>query len=224
MHPVIKVAGLAALAVGLATAELPPLILATILLMILAGVSRAVRPVFIDPPRRLKWLLLSVLGLYAFLLPGEPLVAGWERYSPSIAGVREGLLRCWMLLLMAGAARWLMAVTPREQIMGALYWIGRPLERLGLDSARFCLRLVLTLEYALTFRHQAPVARAYDENAGFARRAADLARARLRAAEQAAAQARPGPVDIPLCGAPPWWQWGGPVGLLIALLAFPEFV
>lgn len=218
MHPVIRIAGLVVLAIGLSTARPGPLAGATLGLALLAGTGGLGRVVFLDPLRRLRWLLLSIALLYAFMLPGEALVPGWERAAPSRQGLVEGLLRCWMLWLMAGAARWLMAVTPREHLMGALYWITRPLQVLGVDAARFCLRLVLTLEYALLWRRDAPVTEP-DRSGSYAERAARLARSRLRRAEEAADAAEPGPVPIPLVGAPPFWQWCVPGVLLIGLLA-----
>lgn len=218
MHPVIRIAGLVALAIGLAGAGPAPLALATVLLVLLAGSKDLGRAVFLDTLRRLRWLLLSIALLYAFLLPGEPLVPGWVEAAPSRQGLLEGLLRGWMLWMMAGAARCLMAITDREALMGALYWFTRPLEYLGADVARFSLRLVLTLEYALLLRREASVPEP-DRSATYTRRAARLARSRLRRAEEAAEAAEPGPVSIPLVGAPPWWQWCVPAALLIALLA-----
>lgn len=216
MHPVTRVAGLVALAIGLASAHPLSLCLATVLLALLATAGGIVKPVFVDPPRRLKWLLLSVVVLYGFLVPGDVVLGDWAPVSPTRQGLLEGLLRAWMLLLMAGAARALMATTSREALVGALYWLTRPLERVGIHAARFCLRLVLTLEYAVTLRRGQP-APADGRSEGFTRRAAALARERLDDAEARAAEARPGPVTIPLCGAPPWWQWLLPLALLAAL-------
>lgn len=218
MHPVTRIAGLVALAIGLATAGPAPLIAVTLMMGLLAGRQGLSRTVFLEPLRRLRWLLLSITLLYAFLLPGDPLLPGWTWAAPSRQGLLEGLLRCWMLCLMAGAAGWLMATTPREALMGALYWIARPLEYVGVDAARFCLRLVLTLEYALRLRRDSPAPKQH-RSGSYTERAARLARSRLRRAEAAAAEAEPGPVSIPLSGAPPWWQWCVPAALLIALLA-----
>lgn len=223
MHPVIRIVGLLALAVGLASAGPAPLALATVLLLVPAASLGLGRTVFLDSLRRLRWLLLSIAVLYAFLLPGDPLVPGWETAAPSRRGLLEGLLRGWMLLLMAGAARWLMAITPREDLMGALYWITHPLRFLGVDAARFCLRLVLTLEYALVLRRDA-VSPDRGRSGSYTRRAARLARSHLRRAEAAAEDAEPGPVSIPLVGRPPWWQWCLPAVLLIALLGLDRVV
>lgn len=218
MHPVIRIAGLLALALGLATAGLAPLAGATALIAWLAWRDGRLRVVFLDTLRRLRWLFLSITILYAFLLPGDPLVPGWERVAPSLQGIGEGLLRCWMLWLMAGAARWLMSTTSRESLMGALYWLTRPLAVLGLDTPRFCLRLVLTLEYALMLRQDVARDRRGRTAGSYLQRAAQLARERLRRAESMAREATPGPVSIPLCGAPPAWQWSLPAVLLLALL------
>ena len=221
LHPVIRVAGLAALAVGLASAAPWPLAGATLLMGSLAGVGNVSRPVFLDPARRLRWLLLSVLALYAFMVPGNPLIEGWPSLSPTDRGIAEGLLRCWMLLLMAGSARLLMETTAREDIMGALYWFTRPLTRVGLDSARFCMRLVLTLEYALALRRRTPRG-APAQGGTFTERAVALARGRLDEARRIADEAPVGPVVIPGCGPPPVWQWAVPLVLLAALLLLAE--
>lgn len=221
MHPVIRVAGLVALAVGLASAAPAALALATPVLALPAAIHGELRAAFLSPVRRLRWLLVSVTALYAFLIPGDALVVAWGSLSPTWPGLVQGLLRSWMLLLMAGAARLLMNTTSREDVMGALYWIARPFDRLGVDTARFSLRLVLTLEYALAFRRSAVRVGAAGRRGGFAQRAVELARSRLREARDAAERARPGPVTIPLTGAPPWWQWAGPAALLVALLGLP---
>lgn len=224
VHPVIRLVGLVALAVGLASAAPLPLAAATLLVAGLAVIGDRRHPVLLLPLLRLKWLLVSVLALYAFMVPGEPLFPAWPSISPTEPGVVEGLLRCWMLLLMAGSARLLIETTPREDIMGALYWFTRPLERVGLDSARFCMRLVLTLEYALAFRRSHSAAGTRDNEAGFTDRAVAMARGRLEEARRRADESPAGPVVIPRCGAPPLWQWAAPAGLLSALLGLPGMV
>lgn len=221
LHPVIRVAGLVALAVGLASAAFLPLAAASIILGVLAGMNDCYRPVFLSPLRRLKWLLVSILALYACMVPGEPLFPAWPSYSPTEQGIVQGMLRCWMLLLMAGSARLLMWTTSREDIMGALYWFTRPLEHVGLDSARFCMRLVLTLEYALALGRREPETGAREDSAGFTERAVAMARRRLEEAARTADEAPAGPVVIPRCGAPPLWQWMAPAALLVALLGMP---
>lgn len=218
MHPVVRVVTLIVLAVGLADAAPAALLLASLALVVVIAVNRLDVDLTFGALRRLRWILLSVIILYAWLLPGEALLAD-AAWSPSREGLTAGICRAWMLLVMAVAARVLMRVTPREQLLAALHVLLTPFRFLGLDPARFCLRLVLTLEYAIgdvakgrgaTARHGSLVSRAVA-----------TARTRLDAAEERAARAPLAPVRIPRLGMPAPWQWLVPAGLLLLLWAAP---
>lgn len=218
MHPVVRITCLLALALGLASAAPGALLFASLVIAVLMALSGVGAAIVFMAARRLRWILLSVLLLYGWLLPGELLIAGLADWSPSREGLLHGLCRAWMLLVMAVAARLLMELTPRNRLLAAVYAIARPLRHLGLDPARFCLRLVLTLEYALADRETAQYAAPALQRASFQQRAAGLARRMLREADARAESAVPGPVAMPRLGPVPVWQWLMPMSFLITLV------
>lgn len=174
----------------------------------LAGLGRAFK--------RLRFLWLSLVLLYFWFTPGDALWPALGSWSPSVAGVREGLVRIGVLALMLAAAQLLLQSTPTERLVAALYWLCTPLQWLGLDRGRFALRLVLVLETVPRLAElPLPATPARAETGRFGRHAAAL-RARLRAALDAAAAAGPRQVELPQDGPPPRWQWLYP--LLVALV------
>lgn len=115
MHPVIRILNLLVLA-ALAP-WLPPLVLlAVALLLVLAGVLYpAIGRRMLTSMRRVRWLLLSLLLLFLWFTPGEPLFAVIGGFSPTwqgvlIAGHRTGVL----LVMVWAAAAFLGGLQPRE--------------------------------------------------------------------------------------------------------------
>jgi len=217
-YPVIRIAGLLALGLGLAGAAAPALLAASLLLATLCWMAGTGASPASGTLWRLRWLFMTITLLYGWFLPGPPLVPLAGELSPTLAGLLEGLRRCWMLWIMATAARLTMATTSRESMVAALAWWLTPLRWLRLDPARFCLRLVLTLEYALELK---PIFRCADPGGrgGLVRRAATVARGGLAEAEARAARAGESAMMLPRTALPPVWQWLYPGGLLAALLA-----
>ncbi len=97
--------------------------------------------------RRVRWLLLSLMLIYAFATPGEYL-AGWpDCCAPTYEGLEQGALQALRLLLMLAALSLVLAHTSREDfIAGILAWL-RPLAVFGVSAERFATRLWLTLYY-----------------------------------------------------------------------------
>lgn len=219
-YPVIRIAGLVALAVGLAAAAAPALLVASLLLALMAWLAGSGVSLATATLRRLRWLFVTIILLYGWFLPGSALIPQLGAFSPSVAGLLEGLRRSWMLWVMATAARLLIATTPRESLVAALAWWLSPLRLLRLDPSRFCLRLVLTLEYALEL---GPAFRRGGEGngnrGGLVKRAEALARSGLARAEARADRAGESTVTVPRSAAPPVYQWAYPAGLLVGLLA-----
>lgn len=120
------------------------LAVATVLMVLALGRS----PIFYKLLRRTRWLLLSLIMVYAFATPGEPLVPSFDQYSPSREGLLGGGLQALRLAaLLAGLAALLTAVS-RERFLAGLYFLLRPLVRLRVDIDRVAARIWLTLHYA----------------------------------------------------------------------------
>ena len=100
---------------------------------------------------RSRWLLLTLLLVYAFTTPGEYL-RGWDAYAPTYEGIRQGLLQAVRLALMLAGLAILLGTTPRVDMMAGIYQLIRPLRRIGISVDRFTARLWLTMHYVETER------------------------------------------------------------------------
>jgi energy-coupling factor transporter transmembrane protein EcfT len=121
---------------------------------VLAGWLALARPAILLPMlRRARWLLLSLVLVYAIATPGAPLPL-WEG-GPGLSaeGLAQGMLQAARIALMIGALALLLAATSVEELIAGLSTLLRPLAPLGVDAERVALRLALTLEYA---RRRAP--------------------------------------------------------------------
>ena len=100
--------------------------------------------------RRSRWLLLSLLLIYAYTTPGSLLWPALGSFSPSWQGLQYGLLRSARLLLMLASLAILMTCLGRQQLLSGLYQLLFPLKHLGIQVERLAVRLWLTLDYAET--------------------------------------------------------------------------
>lgn len=100
--------------------------------------------------RRTRWLLLSLLAIYAYTLPGESLSPMLGSLSPSVDGLQHGALRIARMTLLLATLALLMTHVPRADLLLGVYRILRPLQLLGIDAERIAVRLWLTLHYAET--------------------------------------------------------------------------
>ncbi|MEO6145826.1 MAG: CbiQ family ECF transporter T component, partial [Sulfuriferula sp.] len=98
--------------------------------------------------RRTRWLLLTLLVIYAYTLPGDNISALLGSFSPSMQGIQYGVLRLVRLILLLAALSILMVRTPRNSLLLGLFRILSPLQLLGVDAERIAVRLWLTLHYA----------------------------------------------------------------------------
>ncbi|HEY6096013.1 MAG TPA: CbiQ family ECF transporter T component [Gallionellaceae bacterium] len=103
---------------------------------------------FLSLLRRTRWILLSLVLLYAYVTPGEPMFAQWGGFSPVREGVLEGALQLARLLTILASLALLLSLLAREQIIAALHALLFPLQYAGLARERMAVRLALTLHYA----------------------------------------------------------------------------
>jgi energy-coupling factor transporter transmembrane protein EcfT len=145
-HPATRIAVWILFAAGVAMARWQWLVAFGLLLAAWLGLTRP--PNLLPMVRRARWLLLSLVLVYALATPGAGLHI-WEG-GPGFShdGLSLGLVQAGRIVLMIGALALLLAATPADELVVGLWVLLRPLAPLGLDPQRVALRLALTLEYA----------------------------------------------------------------------------
>ncbi|HET9113699.1 MAG TPA: CbiQ family ECF transporter T component [Burkholderiales bacterium] len=101
--------------------------------------------------RRSRWLLLVLLLVHSYSLPGAPVLAGLGAFSPSQPGLHGALMQIWRLLLILASLSVLMTHLTRPSLLAGLYRLFIPLRRLGMEPERLAVRIWLTLDYAERF-------------------------------------------------------------------------
>jgi len=170
--------------------------------------------------RRMRWFLLSILVIYAWMTPGPALLPGFADsvWLPTTTGLINGDERLLALALIVAAVHWLLFVTPRNQLISALYWLALPLQLVGVSRQRFAVRIALILSRVIEVQElvgqqvkQSKVSRG--DIRGYADVSAGLVEEVIRRGEQAPCEE----VEIDVADRPAAWQWVWPL-LLTAIL------
>lgn len=212
MHPAIRIVMLVVFAATLAQGGVPRLLVSIALLTILYGTVGAVDFAVLGRMlKRMRWLFVSLVVVYLWFTPGEPLIPNLGAMSPSVEGLRVGALRVGLLIVLVAAVNLLLQSTSREQLLVGLYWLARPLQCLGLSRERLAVRMVLVLE---TVPHLQFLLR--DHKRGLHGKSAvrfvgETAARYFEAALEKAEQAPCGTIEIPEGRRPPAYQWLYPV-------------
>jgi len=98
--------------------------------------------------RRTRWVMLSLLIIYACSTPGQPLFDSLDRFSPTHEGLADGVLQLMRLLAALAGLAILLERLHRQQLIAGLYTLFAPLQWLGMSRERLAVRLALTLHYA----------------------------------------------------------------------------
>ena len=98
--------------------------------------------------RRSRWLLISLILVYAFVTPGVAAISVLGAYSPSREGLLSGALQALRLISLLATLALLLATTSRDRILAGLYFLLRPFVLIGVDVDRVAARIWLTLHYA----------------------------------------------------------------------------
>lgn len=217
MHPLVRIWTLLVFAAGVALGGDATLAAALVMLVLayglagpghLAGVGTMVR--------RIRWLLLSLVLVYGWWTPGEPLIAPLGDWSPTAAGLFAGLERALVLVAMVAAVHLLIRTTSRANLLGALVQLTGPLARLGFPHERFAVRVTLVMDLVPEMRGrlaESPAAAtpAPGRLQAFALRGRELYQQAVRQADQD----RPGLHRVEIPGPCPLPHWLVPV--LVAL-------
>ncbi|MGB2832298.1 MAG: CbiQ family ECF transporter T component [Methylotenera sp.] len=102
---------------------------------------------FLRVVRRMRWLFISILLVYAFATPGEYISNFPVSFAPTYEGLQFGLLQIAKLLIALASLSILLTSSTNAQLMAGLYCLLSPLKLLGLNVGRFTARLLLTLDY-----------------------------------------------------------------------------
>ena len=105
---------------------------------------------FIQLVRRTRWIMLSLLLIYAYSTPGQPLMDTLGTFSPSREGLTDGMLQLARLMAALAGLAILLDRLSRQQLIAGLYTLFAPLQWMGLSRERLAVRLALTLHYAET--------------------------------------------------------------------------
>lgn len=98
--------------------------------------------------RRTRWIMLSLLLIYAYSTPGQPLLEVLGIFSPSREGLTDGVLQFTRLLAALAGLAILLDHLHRQQLIAGLYTLLAPLQLIGVSRERVAVRLALTLHYA----------------------------------------------------------------------------
>ena len=97
---------------------------------------------------RTRWVMLSLLLIYACGTPGQPLFDLLGMFSPTHEGLADGMLQLARLLAALAGLAILLERLHRQQLIAGLYTLFAPLQWLGMSRERLAVRLALTLHYA----------------------------------------------------------------------------
>jgi energy-coupling factor transporter transmembrane protein EcfT len=103
---------------------------------------------FIQLVRRTRWIMLSLLVIYAYSTPGQPLSDALGMFSPSREGLSDGVLQLARLLAALAGLAILLDRLHRQKLIAGLYTLCAPMQWLGMSRERVAVRLALTLHYA----------------------------------------------------------------------------
>lgn len=145
MHPVVKI--LYFLLTLLLVSFLSPLLLWIFCALLVICAVKLNFKKFLRVIKRTKWLLISILIIYAFTTPGEYIQQFPTNFAPTYEGSNLGLLQVAKLLIALAALNLLFATSSIESLMAGLYMLLSPLKLFGLNIERFTARLMLTLDY-----------------------------------------------------------------------------
>ncbi len=145
-HPAVLIFLWVCLTIAMQSLQATGLLFAGVPLLIVAYALSAARLIILL--RRTRWIMLSLLLIYAYATPGVAVWSALAQFSPTHEGLIDGVLQlCRLAFALAGLAI-LLGLLSQQQLIGGLYTLAYPLRYLGLSRERIAVRLALTLHYA----------------------------------------------------------------------------
>lgn len=116
-------------------------------LMLCAGAGLA-RQKMLQLLRRTRWIMFSLLLIYAYSTPGQPLFAALGAWSPAREGLFDGAMQLLRLSAALASLAILLDRLGRLDLIAGLYSLFAVLTWFGWSRERCAIRLALTLHYA----------------------------------------------------------------------------
>jgi energy-coupling factor transporter transmembrane protein EcfT len=145
-HPASQIMTWCLLVVAMQALAFDALLITTSLILFCALVISSHK--FVQLLRRTRWIMLSLLLIYAYSTPGQPLLEALGTFGPSLEGLTDGVLQLTRLIAALAGLAILLDRLHRQQLVAGLYTLFAPLRWLGLSRERLAVRLALTLHYA----------------------------------------------------------------------------
>ncbi len=103
---------------------------------------------FLQLLRRTRWIMLTLMLIYAYSTPGEPLSDMLGILAPSHEGLMDGMQQLLRLIAALAGLAILLDRLHQSKLIAGLYTLFLPLRLLGISRERLAVRLALTLHYA----------------------------------------------------------------------------
>jgi len=145
-HPAVLILLWVCLVISIQSLQATKLLLADLPLLAVSYALSATR--LITLLRRTRWIMLSLLLIYAYATPGAAVWASLAQFSPTHEGLINGLLQLCRLVCTLASLAILLSLLPQQQLICGLYVLTYPLRYIGLYRERLAVRLALTLQYA----------------------------------------------------------------------------
>jgi energy-coupling factor transporter transmembrane protein EcfT len=146
LHPALQIILWCLLVALMQRLELLPLCGVAGVLLLLGGIFAGKK--LLQLLRRTRWIMLSLLVIYAYSTPGQPLLEMLGAWSPVREGLADGAMQLLRLLAALSSLAILLDRLHRLALISGLYSLFAPLAWLGLSRERCAIRLALTLHYA----------------------------------------------------------------------------
>lgn len=145
MHPFVKLCFFIAVLVLLSDSNFLGLLAMLLAMLVMMWVTKTKG--FLNVLNRMRWLLISMLLIFAFATPGELLPFFPVQFAPTHEGVHAGMLHLLKFITALSALHLLVTSASRQNLALALYMLLWPLKYLRINIEKFTARLLLTLHY-----------------------------------------------------------------------------
>lgn len=108
------------------------------------------RQVFLKMLKRIKWLVIFMMLVYAYSIPGEYLPFWLVETRPTYEGLMMGVTQGVKIVTMLAGLAILLGSSPQNALIGGIYQATLPMRWLGFNVNQFTARLWLTLHYVET--------------------------------------------------------------------------